>query len=97
MKPHTAQHRRLDYRLRRGLLEMDLLLRGFSEKHLPSLNAAELLALEYLLDLPDTQLLQVVLGQVAWDDEAGVLAKIRGGSSFQRKLESKPPVIQGKD
>ena len=87
---NEMQQRRLRYRLRRGLLEMDLLLNRFAERHLAGLTIAELAALDRLLDLPDTELLKLVLGQgadlatdisgVAGVDVAGVVAKIRGHS-----------------
>ena len=62
---NEMQQRRLRYRLRRGLLEMDLLLNRFAEHHLAGLTIAELAALDRLLDLPDTELLRLVLGQGA--------------------------------
>ena len=62
---NEMQQRRLRYRLRRGLLEMDLLLNRFAERHLAGLTIAELAALDRLLDLPDTELLKLVLGQGA--------------------------------
>ena len=88
---NEMQQRRLRYRLRRGLLEMDLLLNRFAERHLAGLTIGELAALDRLLDLPDTELLRLVLGQGAdaarmnavggaGADEAALVAKIRGHS-----------------
>lgn len=54
------QTRRLAWRCRRGLLELDIVLQRFSEQHLASLNTDELVALDALLDLPDNEFLDVV-------------------------------------
>jgi len=52
--------RRLSWRCRRGLLELDIVLQRFSEHHLASLNADELTAFDRLLDCPDNEFLDVV-------------------------------------
>lgn len=54
------QARRLAWRCRRGLLELDIVLQRFSEQHLTGLNREELVALDTLLDLPDNEFLDVV-------------------------------------
>ena len=80
--------RRLRWRCRRGLLELDIVLRRFSEKHLAELSASELVAFDGLLDLPDNEFLDVVTGRVDFADNAAhdysdkeamqqVLAKLR--------------------
>ncbi len=52
--------RRLSWRCRRGLLELDIVLQRFSEKHLVGLNNTELSAFDSLLDLQDNEFLDVV-------------------------------------
>jgi antitoxin CptB len=52
--------RRLSWRCRRGLLELDIVLQRFVEKHLPTLTTAELSTLNQLLDLPDNEFLDVI-------------------------------------
>jgi antitoxin CptB len=56
--------RRLSWRCRRGLLELDIILQRFSEKHLPTLTKPELLAFDSLLDLPDNEFLDVVTSRI---------------------------------
>lgn len=54
------QVKRLAWRCRRGLLELDIVLQCFSERHLATLSAAELAAFDALLDLPDNEFLDIV-------------------------------------
>ena len=56
--------RRLSWRCRRGLLELDIVLQRFSERHLVSLTKPELLAFDSLLDLPDNDFLDVVTSRI---------------------------------
>ena len=56
--------RRLSWRCRRGLLELDIVLQRFSENHLRGLNKQELLAFDSLLDLPDNEFLDVLTSKV---------------------------------
>ena len=55
-----AAVRRMEWRCRRGMLEMDLLFVDFVRRYLPSLNEAQIKALDKLLDLPDNQLWSLV-------------------------------------
>ena len=57
--------RRLRWQARRGMLENDLLLGRFFERHAAGLDAAAMAALDRLLQLPDGELLDLVLGQGA--------------------------------
>ncbi len=61
--PASVALRRLRWRARRGMLENDLLLGRFFERHTARLGSNELDALARLLDLPDGQLLDFVLGR----------------------------------
>jgi len=59
-----TEKRRLSWRCRRGLLELDIVLQRFAEKYLADLSAAELAAFDVLLDYPDNEFLDVVTGKV---------------------------------
>ena len=52
--------RRLSWRCRRGLLELDIVLQRFAAHYLAGLTQAELVALDSLLDLPYNEFLDVV-------------------------------------
>jgi antitoxin CptB len=56
--------RRLSWRCRRGLLELDIVLQRFSEYHLPDLSKQELLIFDCLLDLPDNEFLDLVTSRI---------------------------------
>jgi antitoxin CptB len=55
--------RRLRWRARRGLLENDLLVGRFLERHGAALGAADADALSLLLDLSEAELLDLLLGR----------------------------------
>jgi antitoxin CptB len=55
--------RRLRWRARRGLLENDLILGRFLDRHGDQLGADEALALDALLELPDNELLDLLLAR----------------------------------
>jgi antitoxin CptB len=57
---HDAALRRMEWRCRRGMLEMDLLFVDFVSRYLPSLSDAQITALDKLLDLPDNELWNLV-------------------------------------
>ena len=54
---------RLRWRCRRGMLELDLLLRDFLDAAYPQLDAAERRCFEQLLDYPDAVLLEWLMGR----------------------------------
>jgi antitoxin CptB len=56
----AANRRRLRWRSRRGLLENDLVMGRFFEKHEASLTDADIAGLNDLLDLPDNDLLDLI-------------------------------------
>ena len=59
-----VRRKRIAFRCRqRGMLETSLLLRAFSERHLPELDVAELDRFEVLLDAEDDQLLSWIVGR----------------------------------
>ena len=73
----SPERHRLKWKCRRGLLELDLVLHRFLEKYDPQGSEAEKLGA--LLDLPDNDLLDVVMGRseqydAKWND---VVARLR--------------------
>jgi len=54
---------RLRWRARRGLLENDLVLTRFFDKHEHDLSNEDVNALTQLFDLPDTELLDLILAR----------------------------------
>jgi len=71
--------RRLRWRCRRGLLENDLLLERFLERHAATLDEGRLAALNALLECGDNELWDLLSGRVECDDAqlAPVVAMIR--------------------
>jgi antitoxin CptB len=71
--------RRMQWRCRRGLLELDIFLQPFVSQRYASLSAAELVAFEALLDLPDNTLWDMMSGRQNNDDPAqsALLEKIK--------------------
>jgi antitoxin CptB len=58
--------RRLSWRAsRRGIKEMDIIVGGFANAHLPHMTAQELITFEAVLDIPDQQLLSWITKQEA--------------------------------
>ncbi|MBA3695568.1 MAG: succinate dehydrogenase assembly factor 2 [Methylotenera sp.] len=73
--------RRLSWRCRRGLLELDIVLQRFAEYHLATLDADELAAFDSLLDSPDNAFLDVVTNRIE-----AASAGIRETMAMQRLL-----------
>jgi antitoxin CptB len=75
--------RRLRWRARRGLLENDLLIERFLNAHGATLRTAELDALKALLELPDNDLLDLLLARKEPEpplntiDVSALLARLR--------------------
>ena len=61
--PDAAEMRRLQWRCRRGLLENDLVLTRFLEKHGAELDLERLEALNRLLALDDADLWDIISGR----------------------------------
>ena len=76
MTVDAAAHRRLTWKCRRGLLELDLVLQGFLERHVSEDDAK---ALNELLDLPDNDLWDIVSGRRDDYDArfGGIVARLR--------------------
>ncbi|WP_028535445.1 succinate dehydrogenase assembly factor 2 [Paludibacterium yongneupense] len=62
-----VEMKRMRWRSRRGLLELDLVLERFLARRFDTLTGDQLLAYRTLLDLPDTDFLEVVNGKVDLD------------------------------
>ena len=62
-------YERLRWRSRRGLLELDIVLERFWKNTGDALQEAEAQALERLLQLPDNDLLDLVMGRAEAPDE----------------------------
>ncbi len=65
-----SERDRLRWRCRRGLLELDLVLSRFLESRYDDLTSVQLEALTRLLDLPDNDLLDMVMGRAQSNDPA---------------------------
>jgi antitoxin CptB len=71
--------RRLRWRCRRGLLEVDLILAGFAARELAHLDPADAVRLGELLEHPDPILLEWLLGRDPPPPElASVVRRVRG-------------------
>lgn len=79
MSEPGAAHRRLRWRCRRGMLELDWLLQGFLDAGYAELGSAGQYAFEELLGLPDQDLLEYLMERHAPTDRewVHVIAKIR--------------------
>jgi antitoxin CptB len=68
---------RIHWQCRRGLLELDLVLAKFLDRHLENLSPDRLAAFKRLLDYPDNDLWDLVTGKaVPPDAEAGSIIKL---------------------
>ncbi|MDI1298966.1 succinate dehydrogenase assembly factor 2 [Methylotenera sp.] len=78
--------RRLSWRCRRGLLELDIVLQRFSEKHLATLTQSELLAFDSLLDLPDNEFLDVVTSRIKFAEVEALRSRPLDAGSMKTVL-----------
>ncbi|MEI8362207.1 MAG: succinate dehydrogenase assembly factor 2 [Betaproteobacteria bacterium] len=86
-KNMTAEEvRRLSWRCRRGLLELDIVLQRFSENHLATLSTEELLAFDSLLDLPDNEFLDVVTSRINFSKVEVLATKNLDAQAMKRVL-----------
>lgn len=78
-----SEQARLRWKCRRGMLELDLLLRDFMDRGYASLDAVEQASFEQLLDCPDTVLLEWLMGRIRPTDKDVVqlVDKIRAAAS----------------
>jgi antitoxin CptB len=59
---------RIRWRCRRGMLELDIVLQGFVNKHYKQLNDAELQCFDKLLSLPDNDLWDMITSKKEVED-----------------------------
>jgi succinate dehydrogenase flavin-adding protein (antitoxin of CptAB toxin-antitoxin module) len=71
---------RIRWHCRRGMLELDLVLAAFLERHFESLGPRSLATLRKLLELPDPELFDLVMGrgQAEGAEERELVALLRG-------------------
>jgi succinate dehydrogenase flavin-adding protein (antitoxin of CptAB toxin-antitoxin module) len=83
MSPGDRVHERIRWRCRRGMLELDLVLNAFAETHLQTLAPAELETFRALLERPDPELLDYVMGrdEPSAARELELVALMRGAST----------------
>ena len=81
MSGRDRSNERIRWRCRRGMLELDLVLSAFLERHFASLEPRSLNALQTLLERPDPELLDFVMGHAnpAAPEERELVALMRSG------------------
>jgi antitoxin CptB len=74
---------RMRWKCRRGMLELDLLLRDFLDSGYASLDDVQRRCFDHLLDYPDAVLLEWFMGRVrpADKDVANLVEKIRSAAA----------------
>ena len=88
--------RRLSWRCRRGLLELDIVLQRFSEHHHAGLSAQDLLVFDSLLDLPDNEFLDLVTSRIKFTQLKVLMTKNLNEAAMDSvlsKLNSQNEVI----
>jgi antitoxin CptB len=72
-------HDRLRWHCRRGMLELDLVLNAFVERHFDGLDAKRLEVFQAVLAYPDPVLLAIVMGHAEPEDpaEREIVAQLR--------------------
>ena len=78
-KYEAAELKRMLWRCRRGLLELDIMLQPFVAHQYANLSEPELYVFEALLDLPDNTLWDMMSGRLEVEDVAqrALLEKIK--------------------
>jgi antitoxin CptB len=68
---------RIRWQCRRGLLELDLILAKFVDRHLENLSPASLATFKHLLDYSDNELLDLAMGKAPPPDaETAAIIKL---------------------
>jgi antitoxin CptB len=91
--PLDAEARRLLWRCRRGMKELDVLLERFARRELPNASPEQRQTLERLLELPDPVLVDYLLGQAIPPDP--MLAELvqRIATSLSAVLAASPSTV----
>ena len=71
MTPSTTHGElgKLRWHCRRGLLELDLILEKFNQRHLEALDAGQVARFKELLAFPDNDLFDLIMGRSAVPDD----------------------------
>ena len=79
LEPSKTEKARLQWRCRRGMLELDLLLQPFVEKQFDKLSNEQKQQFNALLDFQDQELLECLMLQKSPEDERlnGIISKVR--------------------
>jgi len=73
-----TERRRLIWRCRRGMLELDIVLQRFVAKHFDALNLAEIHAFDEMLELPDNDFWTLIsTGEAATETARGIIKKLK--------------------
>ena len=88
--PLDAEARRLLWRCRRGMKELDVLLERFARSELPTASPEERRTLDRFLELPDPVLVDYLLGQAIPDDAELALLVQRIAASVPRAASHLP-------
>ena len=74
-----AELDKIRWHCRRGLLELDLILEKFNQRHLLGLDPEQLDRYRELLEFQDNELLELVMGRAASPDRRyeGILQRLR--------------------
>jgi len=84
---------RLKWRSRRGMLENDLVMEKFFERYTTQLTPERVEGLNALLDLPDTDLWDLVAGRL--ELQAGVMPAVREMLQWMRDCQNPPAFRAG--
>ncbi|SET32621.1 antitoxin CptB [Nitrosospira multiformis] len=71
------ERERARWRCRRGLLELDVVLQRFMDKHYAALDEAGIRQFEMLLDFPDTDLWHMIVQKDEDEGKAGLQPVLR--------------------
>ena len=68
MNTHTAEYAELNWRCRRGMLELDILLNSYLDKHYHTMSQLQGVVFSEVLDYPDQVLFDLLLGNMQSSD-----------------------------
>ncbi|HEY0905862.1 MAG TPA: succinate dehydrogenase assembly factor 2 [Methylophilus sp.] len=88
-----AEQRRLAWRCRRGMLELDIVLQRFVRDHFDSLTLAEMSQLDDLLEMPDNAFWDLIQGVGMQGVRAQQLAA-QQHTVLEKLRASRPPAEQ---
>ena len=82
----SADAKRILWRCRRGLLELDIVLAAFVKQHYAGLTLVQVQAFDALLDYPDNQLWDMVTERQHSDDAGmqALLAMLRKRTHYEK-------------